>query len=145
MRKLGLVAALVSTTGVACDGDPRTSTSHSISSAPPTAVPSTAADSPDPLVGTLRKDLIEKMCGEGAYERACFDVDSQRCRDLAAQCFDGCASQHAREISAAGRRSPTEMGVLLGGCTERHYIAELEKLGKVNRKGQCSDPSNFFR
>jgi len=37
------------------------------------------------------------------------------------------------------------MGVLLGGCTERPSIAELEKLGKVNRKEQCSDPSNFFR
>jgi hypothetical protein len=93
----------------------------------------------------LRKNRIAEMCADGAYERECFVIDPGQCRDLVARCFDECSKEHAKEISATAASTPTEIGTILGGCTEKRYIAELEKQGKIHREGRCADPSKFFR
>ena len=112
----------------------------------PQGAPTAAASlSPDPIVPVLRQNRIDSMCAEGTYERSCFDVDEHKCRVLVGESYDGCARQHASEVSVAANSSPGRIGILLGGCTSQRYIAEMQNLGKVNRQGRCADPASFFR
>lgn len=101
--------------------------------------------SPDPLVAALRKTRIEGMCKEDAYERVCFEVDRDGCRELVAEHYDACAKDHAAELTVAAKRTPKEIGTLLGGCTAKRYIEDLEAQGRIDRTGRCEDPSSFFR
>jgi hypothetical protein len=104
-----------------------------------------AASPPDPLVAALRETRMEGMCKDGAYERACFEVDRDGCRKLVAEHYDACVKDHASELTVAAKRTPEEIGTLLGGCTAKRYIEDLEGKGRIDRTGRCEDPSSFFR
>jgi hypothetical protein len=100
------------------------------------------AASVDPIVPVIRETTVESMCEDDSYERSCFDVTREECRQWVSRLYDACAVEHATELSPG--RKAGKIGALLGGCTSQRYIGQLRALGKVDSEGRCADPTSFF-
>ena len=108
----------------------------------PSAENETATASVDPAVAALRDTMIGSMCEDGSYERSCFDVTREGCRQLVAESYDACVRDNVAEIGPGAKAG--KIGGLIGSCTSKAYIHRLRGEGKITTTGRCADPASFF-